>query len=418
MKLMLRLILRFMLMALWLFPCVSGAQLQEQAAAENPAPQAPQLHVIYTYSKELIGELLAAFARENHLQLKAEFKEQNALKAEILGMVEQNKTPDAIIMPADHVGLHGFVHYSLLNTQMFHTALPERLWDSARSDGQIYGVPLLQGNHLMLYYNKSLVSKAATSWQELLEQKTQLQAKGISAIAWSYEEAYWFLPFLGGYGGWPLVDGKVQLNTPAMEAAITFYKGLYDQQIPYPDCSYQCAVNLFKAGKVAYTINGDWIGSEFESALGDKLGVSAIPAAEGHKLIPTFSTHVLAFPNNSLEGPKRAQLLALANYLQSEKVQQALWQKGGAIPVNPAALAKAKANATGYRVQMLALMEDTRSLPADQQMTFIWDVIGKGFIRYREGALSAPAAAQYMQKLAERYIRNAQREQQGGAPAP
>ncbi len=377
------------------------------------APNA--ISIVYTYSKDNLGQILDNFAKAQEVTVKAEFKEQNALKAEILGMAEQNATPDAIIMPADHVGLHEFIHYSPLNPDMFQAKLPARIWDSARSDGELYGAPIMQGNHLMLFYNKSLVSQPATDWSDLLVQKQQLAAKGLSAIAWSYEEAYWFLPFLGAYGGWPLVDGKVELNTPAMIAAMTFYKGLYDKQVPYPDCSYECAVNLFKSGKVAYTINGDWVGNEFAAALGPNLGVSAIPAAEGHRLLPTFSSHVVAFPNDSFNGPKRTQLIALVNYLQSEPVQQQLWDLVGAIPVDTKALGYAQAHATGYRQQMLALMQDTKPLPADKEMTFIWDVIGKGFIRYREGALSAPAAAKYMQQLAERYIRNAQSAQSTSA---
>ena len=375
----------------------------------RPALANTELHIIYTYAKDNFGQILSEFGQQQGVKIKSEFKEQNDLKSSMMGLMEANTAPDAIIMPSDHVGLHGFIRYSEIDRQLFPAAISERIWGSGFSDGKLYGVPLIQGNHLMLFYNKSLIKEPAADWTAMLAHKSELEAKGLSTIAWSFDEAYWFLPFLGAYGGWPLNNGKVELNTPAMAAALDFYKSLRLKSLPYPDCSYQCAVDLFKSGKVAYTINGDWIGKEFQQALGDNLGVSAIPSAEGKKMLPTFSTHVIAFPNNSLTGPKRATLIALANYLQDAKIQRHIWDLSGAIPVEESAFAYAQANAQGYLKKTIELMADTKPLPADKEMTFIWDAIGKGYLRHREGALDGNAAARYMQQLAERHIRNAQR---------
>jgi maltose-binding protein MalE len=370
---------------------------------------AESLTVVYTYAKDSFGQVLQEFARREGITINAEFKEQNDLKSNIMGMMELNTAPDAIFMPADHTGLHSFIKYSEVNPADFPAKVPQRIWASSYSDGKCFGVPVIQGNHLMLFYNKKFIAEPAADWESMFAQKAGLSAKGIATIAWSYDETYWFLPFLGAYGGWPLNNGKVQLNTPEMAAALDFYKKLRTRDLPYPGCSYQCAVDLFKNGGVAYTINGDWIGSEFAQALGSNLGVSAIPMAEGRKMQPTFTAHVLAFPNEGLKGKKRLQLLKLANYLQSPAVQQHLWELMGAIPVETTAFNYVQQHANGYLKQTISLMADTKPLPADKEMTFIWDAIGKGFIRYREGALDAPAAAKYMQQLAERHIRNAQR---------
>ncbi len=367
------------------------------------------LSIIYTYAKDPFGVILAEFAQREGIPVKSEFREQNELKSSIMGMMEQNATPDAIIMPADHTGLHSFIKYSEINPADFPANIPMRVWASTYSDGKSYGIPLIQGNHLMLFYNKKLVPEPATDWEAMFTQRAALKAKGVSPIAWSFDEMYWFLPFLGAYGGWPLTDGKVQLNTPEMAAALDFYRKLRSRELPYPGCSYQCAVDLFKKGDVAYTINGDWVGKEFYDTLGDNLGVSAIPAADGRTMVPTFSSHVLSFPNHSLTGSKRAQLLKLANYLQSPQVQKQYWLTMGAIPVEQAAFDHAQKNARGYLKKTIELMAETRPLPADKEMTFIWDAMGKGFVRHREGALDGPAAAKYMQQLAERHIRNAQR---------
>jgi ABC-type glycerol-3-phosphate transport system substrate-binding protein len=367
------------------------------------------LSIIYTYAKDSFGAILEEFSQQEGIPVRFEFKEQNDLKSSMMGMMEQNTTPDAIIMPADHMGLHSFIKYSEVNPADFPAKVPARIWTSSYSDGKSYGVPLIQGNHLMLFYNKKWVQEPAADWEAMFAQRAALQAKGVAPIAWSFDEMYWFLPFLGAYGGWPLNAGKVQLNTPEMAAALDFYKTLRQRELPYPGCSYQCAVDLFKSGAVAYTINGDWIGKEFHAALEEDLGVSAIPAADGRKMVPTFSSHVLSFPNQSLTGSKRAQLLKLANYLQSTAVQKHFWLAMGAIPVEQAAFEHAQKNARGYLKKTIELMAETKPLPADKEMTFIWDAMGKGFLRHREGALDGQAAAKYMQQLAERHIRNAQR---------
>lgn len=382
----------------------------------QPVAAQDEISILYTYGRNSFGTVLEGFSAKTGIKIKGEFKEQNDLKASIMAMMELKTSPDAIVMPADHLGLHNFINYSKLDRSLFPAKISDRIWAGGFSDGTLFGAPLVQGNHLMLFYNKSLVPTPAADWDAMFVQKKELDAKGISTIAWSFDEVYWFLPFLVGHGGWPLQNGKIELNTPAMAAALDFYKSLRTRQLPYPSCSYQCGVDLFKSGKVAYTINGDWIGKEFHTALGDKLGVANLPMVDGKKLLPTFSTHVLAFPADSLNGPKRAKLIELVNYLQSPEAQRQLWDLGGSIPVEDSAFAYAEKNSHGYLKQEFGLMNDTKPLPADKEITFIWDAIGKGFLRHREGALDAHSAAKYMQQLAERHVRNAQRQAQQAVP--
>lgn len=52
-------------------------------------------------------------------------------------------------------------------------------------------------------------------------------------------------------------------------------------------------------------------------------------------------------------------------------------------------------------------MADTRPVPADTAMSFIWDAIYKGKTRYQAGGMTAEQAAAYMQQLFERNQREA-----------
>lgn len=367
---------------------------------------AEPLRVIYTYERADFREILADFGEQQGVPVSVEFQQQGELKSAIMTSLKLQTVPDAIIMPADHVGMHSFVGYSPLKPSMFAADVAERIWATSLSDGEFYGAPIIQGSHLVLYYNKALIEAPAQTWQALLEQDAALQKKGLRAISWSYDEPFWFLPFLGAYGGWPIENDVLNLNTEAMASALDFYKSLRDKALPYPSCSYQCTVDVFKAGKVAYTINGDWEGKNFHNALGSNLGVAAIPHVGERAPVSSFSTYVVAFPQNRLHSPKRELLVKLVNYLQSPAIQQKLWQETGSIPVERTAFEQAAASAQGHSKMLLTLMKDARPLPADAAMSFAWDAIGKGYIRHREGFISGKAAAAYMQKVAERHMRS------------
>ena len=379
---------------------------------------AEELRVVYTYGVESLSSILRDFGKESGVKINVEFRNQGDFKSGMMEMMEMKAAPDAILMPADHAGMHRLLNYSPIDPKLFSAHIAERIWQSGVSDGVLYGAPVTQGNHLVLFYNKSLVKTPATDWAGLFAQQKTLAQQSVATIAWSYDEPYWLLPFLGAYGGWPITDGKVSLNTPAMASALAFYKNLREKNLPYPNCSYEQSVDLFKSGKVAYTINGEWVSKTFAEALGDNLGVAPLPSIEGKKLLPTFSTYILAVPNNGMSGPKRAALIQFVNYLQSPKVQRQIWEKVGAIPVENSAFAYAQQTASGHVKPLLELMLQTRSLPSDEAISFIWDAVGKGFIRYREGAMTAQESAEFMQQMAQRNIRNAQRQPASSAPVP
>lgn len=373
------------------------------------------LQVVYAYGHEnkkaVLGNILEEFGKRHSLPIKSEFLDQGDLKTDILRMKELNTLPDAIILPADHLGLHHFIQYNKVDPTLFQANIPERIWGSGMSDGNVYGAPFVQGNHLMLYYNKSLVAEPASNWQALIKQNDELTKKGVATIAWSYDEAFWFLPLLGAFEGWPLHDGKIALNTPAMISALDLYKNLLDKKLPSPLCSHQCIRDNFTTGKVAYIISGEWEGVDFYNTLGANLGVSAIPAAGDRKMISAFSTYVIAYPNNSLDSDKKAQLVQLTNYLQSAEVQKRMWDEVGAIPVEATAFAHAQQTGKEYLRNTLSLMQDTKPLPADSAMSFIWDPIQKGLLRHRDTKISSKDVAAYMQLLAERNINKANQAQ-------
>lgn len=375
----------------------------------STAATASKLRIIYTYGPSglLVERVLKHYEKVDDILFL--HRAQDGLKAELMQLQERKSLPDAVIFPADHLGLHDILNYSEISPKLFKADIPDRIWSSGISDGVMYGAPFAQGNHLVMYYNKALVKKPAATWEELNAQTQAFANRGIGDVIWQTFEPYYFLAFLGAYGGWPMENGQPNLDTPSTVAALKFYKQVIMRPTLQEYCKYECALEKFVEGKVAYLINGEWAGKQLHKELGDFLGVAPIPKPDGQTVISPFTTHVIAFPGDSLKGEKRKALINFVNYMQSEEVQLKMWQELSTIPVENNAMDKIQKSSTSYLRDTLKLMDNTRPVPADFVMSAIWDAISKGFVRYKENALTAPQAADFMQKAAERYATKQQK---------
>ncbi len=365
------------------------------------------LRVINTFGDgAAVRTVISDFGRQENVPVSVKYMRQDDFKTNLMLLIEKSAIADVVIIPADHLGLHDLANYSVVAPDRFDTKIAPRLWDTTVSDGAIRGIPLNQGNHLVMYYNKAIINRPAKTWDELLDQKMLFDKKSISTIQWNHDDAFYFLPFLSAFDGWPLVDGKIQLNTNAMIEALSYYKVLRDKKLYSQTCDYECAASLFISGKLAYNINGTWAGENYFRVLGENLGVAPLPAIDGRPMLPSFSTYVIAFPNNSLMGSKKDQIIALVNYLLSRDAQLSMWAQAGAIPTETSAFKHALNNSEGYLQDTLKQLDATKPLPADQAMTYLWDAILKGLMRQNVGVMDSKQAAEYMQKLAERHARN------------
>jgi arabinogalactan oligomer/maltooligosaccharide transport system substrate-binding protein len=162
---------------------------------------------------------------------------------------------------------------------------PAALAAMKTADGTTYGVPINVGNHLMLYYNKDMVAECPADSDALIEvaiANTDADA-GVFGMAYRQDESFWLVPILGGYGGVVFAEDGVTptLNTEAMVNALTFMNELEFVHAVMPvEADYQIADDLFKQGKAAMTINGDWTLGSY-SELDFEVGVCPIPPFVG-----------------------------------------------------------------------------------------------------------------------------------------
>jgi maltose-binding protein MalE len=219
--------------------------------------------------------------------------------------------------------------------------------------GKTYGIPLQAGNHLMLFYNKSLVKTPPATFADLVKVAKQLatdnaKVANFTGFAYNQQESFWVFPIAHGFGGTEFAkDGKTPvLDTPEW---VKTYQLLYDlkykDQVEPKECDYACADGGFTAGTAAMILNGDWaLGGDkgYIKLLGDNLGIATWPSVgdDPTKNIPApfIAGKFLMFPN-SLKGDKLTTASAFAKFLTTDEPTVLTWTvTNGRLPAVTTAL--------------------------------------------------------------------------------
>jgi len=192
-------------------------------------------------------------------------------------------------------------------------------------NGKTWGVPISSGNHLMLLYNKDLIAEAPKDTDELIAKAKELTKGDKYGLSYNMTEPFWLVPWLGGFGGAVFADDGVTptLDTQAMVDTLQFLYDLkFTHKIVPASADYDTTDTLFKEGKAAMIINGDWSLGGYSEVLGDKLGVAPIPMvkATGKYPAPYTSGKYFMLPKD-LEGDKLAAARLFIDYVTSADVQ-------------------------------------------------------------------------------------------------
>lgn len=363
-----------------------------------------ELTVAYGLENYNFQQIFDGFSANSDVKISIRQFKNNELKSALLQSANMKQLPDIVIVPADFIGLSE-LNFSTIPTAWLDQDLSPESLKSAQVNSTYKGIPIIYGNHLLLYYNKSLISEPATTWHNLLQQKYQLKA-GIDLIGWNYLEMYWFIPFLGVYNQFPYRNGEVNLDSAGMTKALAWYKSFSSDNILDKNCDYECNDSRFIEQKLAYTINGSWAFNHYRDELKEQLGVALLPSYQGQAMRPYFSSHVLAFPNDSIaqSEQKRQALKALAQYLQQPSSQLAIWQQMRSLPTNMKIKQQLIANADANLQVILQQLEQSEPMPTDRAMAIVWEAMLKGVNRYMADIFDNEKAAEYMQYIANRSI--------------
>lgn len=289
--------------------------------------------------------------------------------------------------------------------------------ESVELSGQTWGVPISVGNHLMLLYNKNLLPEAPQNTDEMIKVGQELTIDfdndGMPdqyGLVYNLTEPFFFAPWLGGFGGWPLDGVTPTLNTPAMVAALRFVQDLkFSHKIVPVESDYDAADALFKEGKAAMLINGDWSLADYlapEVAEKVDLGIARIPLVGETGLWPAPMTSGIYFMlPDYIDEEKEAIAKEFIEFISTDEVQILFLEKHMRLPATEAALEHPSLTADPILKGSADQMTVGKPMPTVPEMRAAWDAIRPNLEAIMAGKMTPEAAAQAMQEAAEKLIR-------------
>jgi arabinogalactan oligomer / maltooligosaccharide transport system substrate-binding protein len=328
--------------------------------------------------------------------------------------------PDFFVGPNDPIGV--FVDAGIVQPldELFDTTVYNGTLAAGQLDGTTFGIPVSSGNHLMMLYNKSLVETAPDTWADLFALSDELKAanadvEGFQPFAYNLNEPFWFLPFVGGFGGSVFnEDGTFALDSEAWVNAYQFVGDLKANGYVPQECDYACADSLFKEGKTAIILNGDWsladyLDVEKSPALGpDNLGIAPWPALEnGSRPTPYTSGKFVSIPITT-EGDKLAAAIAFTTWLStSDAAITAQIEELNRLPALSAAFeGEAVTGNELLNASAQALLTGV-GMPPNVELRFMWDAVRPNLEGVMSGAVAPADAATEAQFAAEDAMANA-----------
>lgn len=252
----------------------------------------------------------------------------NLLAAQLVGQ----GVPDLIWADQDVLGellIDRQIQPAPLPTDLNSFALPARV--GATAEGQLWGVPLLMYDTMLLLHNRQLSDTPPATSDDLIRLSRAIATPADApprGIVARWQAARWLLPWLNGFGGSPTSpDGQQPtLDTEPMANSLNLLRELV-QAAPAPD-DFDTGQSRFLAGEIGFLLDGDWSLSSYQqSQLAADLGIAQMPTvpATGRLAAATVDTaYLMVLQDVSATGVARSR--EFAAYLTTPQIQAELAQ--------------------------------------------------------------------------------------------
>ena len=288
------------------------------------------------------------------------------------------------------------------------------------------------GNHLALVYNRRLIKKPPKTTDELIELaiKNTVDENGDGkpdryGLVWNFSEPFFGIPFLTGFGGWVYEDSPAKagasgiaarpvpaLDTPQTVAACEFMRSFPLKHGVTPQhCDYELADLLFKTGRAAMIINGDWSWADYVNTPGIDAVVAVMPivSSTGQPMRTMFSPK--GYSLNANVSPEMAgHAMAFVRHMVSDEVQQRIVEKLRMLPARQSIQKNPLFASDPILQASLAQLKNGRLMPTGTELRAIWDGMKPNYQGLLSGAMSPAAAAAAMQRDSVRNIEVMNRE--------
>jgi arabinogalactan oligomer/maltooligosaccharide transport system substrate-binding protein len=286
--------------------------------------------------------------------------------------------PHLAMVPADMCSYVEESLYSEVPDGVFADVLTEEVLSTMQMNGVQYGVPILRGNHLVVYYNKEIYVQPPTTWDVFEEEMKKLSAQGIAPIGADLMQSYPFIPFLSAFGGWPVEAGKPNIDTQEMRQALQFIQDKMDEGVLVSLDGSTELLEWFIDGKIGAIICGEWIYNHLDRHMKDKLAVCQLPVIDGRQSLSMSSSVGLVYPNDSLSTEEREDILSFTRFMLSDECQSMWAINVQRIPAQEEVMNRLEASTTPNKKEVVTLLDNTRPMPIHPFMILVWDAMNAG----------------------------------------
>jgi len=361
-------------------------------ASTIQAQEAPALTIWADETRAaVIEELGAGFEEEYGVTLNVQQLAFGDIRDQLRVAGPAGEGPDVI------VGAHDWLGELVLNGLLSPVDLGDAAADFSEVainafsyDGTLYGVPYATEN-IAFFYNTDLVETPPATWAEVRTLSEEIMNSGAADYGYIRQEGdpYHFFPIqtaFGGYGAYDPTD--VGIDAPGSIAALQWLQDMVKDGLIPTGLDGVAAETLFQDGSAAMYITGPWNIQKFVDAGLNFAIAPAIPAGEeggepGKPFIGAQGFMVSAFSEN----PLLAQAF-LTEFVASEEVQLALYEKGNRTPAllsameqveDPYLAALGEAGAVGL------------PMPAIPEMSAVWTAWGDSVTLAMQDTTKSPA---------------------------
>jgi arabinogalactan oligomer / maltooligosaccharide transport system substrate-binding protein len=387
---------------------VAGASFaagQQAASASGPVKiqlwtQEGESEGAFQYVKKLADAFVAA---NPQVAIEVVQKDTEALREDFQTASLAGSAPELLWTVSDHAG--PFTAADLIRP-VDDIVKTKDFVESVVMNGKTWAVPISSGNHLMLQYNKKFVPVPPKNTDEMIKMAKDLMASGKVqyGLVYNQVEPFWLAPWLGGFGGKVFAaDGVTPtLNTPEMVKTLQFMADLKAVHKIVPvECDYNAADTLFKEGKAAMIINGDWSLGDYSKILGANHGVAPIPQVKGAKWPAPYTSGKYFMIAKDVDAAQLAAIKAFIAYVTSYENQVGMVVELKRLPGLKKALEDQAITSDPILKGSSEQMAKGTPMPTVIEMRANWDAMKPEQNKVLAGSETPAAAAKNMQAAAE-----------------
>lgn len=361
---------------------------------------------------EYVQSLADAYSEEHpNVTIEVVNKDVELLREDLVNTaLSPDAAPELVWTVADHVGPFTAADVIQSLDDLDLSSYDEQALSAVQVDGTTWGIPISNGNQLMLYWNKSLAGDEAPADTDALIATAKENTTGDNfGLVFNETESFWLTPWLGGFGSTVFADDGVTptLDTPEMQAALQFLYDLkYTDKVMPTECDYACASDLFTTGAAAFIVNGDWELGNYADKLGDDLGVGPLPTvtSTGENPAPYTAGSFYMVPS-AVEGDTLTVVKDFMSWSTSTENQVQMVEELRRLPANAEALADPIVTDDPLLKGAADALANGTPQPTNVEMRCVFDAMNTG-IRDVLGAGDSDMAAvsATMQSAAENCI--------------